>query len=42
MFRTEERLNIDAVVYDHIKLYNITQEIKNIKEDLENFYNKNS
>ena len=42
MVRTEERLNLDAPAYNLIRLYNITQEIKNIKEDLENFCERES
>ena len=37
MTRTEERLYLDALAYNLIRLYNITQEIENSKEDLENF-----
>ena len=42
MIRTEERLNLDAVAYNLIRLYNITQEIENTKEDLENFCERES
>ena len=37
MLRTEERLYLDALAYNLIRLYNITQEIENSTEDLENF-----
>ena len=37
MVRTEERLNLAALAYNIIRLYNMTHEIKNLKEDLENF-----
>ena len=42
MVRTEERLNLDALAYNLIRLYNMTQEIKNSKEDLENFCERES
>ena len=42
MTRTEERLYLDALAYNLIRLYNITQEIKNSKEDLENFCERES
>ena len=42
MIRTEERLNLDALAYNLIRLYNITQEINNSKEDLENFCERES
>ena len=42
MIRTEERLNLDALAYNLIRLYNMTQEIKNSKEDLENFCERES
>ena len=42
MTRTEERLYLDALAYNLIRLYNITQEIKNTKEDLENFCERES
>ena len=37
MIKTEERINLDALAYNLIRLYNIKQEIKNTKEDLEDF-----
>ena len=37
MVRTEERLKLNAVTYNLIRLYNITQNNKNSKEDLEKF-----
>ena len=37
MTRTEERLYLDVLAYNLIRLHNITQEIENTKEDLENF-----
>ena len=42
MVQTEERLNLDALAYNLIRLHNITQEIKNSKEDLENFCERES
>ena len=42
MVRTEERLNLDALAYNLIRLYNITHEIKNSKENLENFCERES
>ena len=42
MTRTEERLYLDALAYNLIRLYNITQEIENSKEDLENFCERES
>lgn len=37
MTRTEERINLDALAYNLIRLYNLKQEIKNTTEDLEDF-----
>ena len=37
MIKTEERINLDALAYNLIRLYNIKQEIKNTTEDLEDF-----
>ena len=37
MTRTEERINLDALAYNLIRLHNIKQEIKNTTEDLEDF-----
>ena len=42
MTRTEERFYLDALAYNLIRLYNITHEIKNTKEDLENFCERES
>ena len=42
MIRTEERLYLDALAYNLIRLYNIKQEIKNSKEDLEDFCERES
>lgn len=42
MLRTEERLYLDALAYNLIRLYNITQEIENSIEDLENFCERES
>ncbi len=42
MTRTEERLYLDALAYNLIRLYNIAHEIKNTKEDLENFCQRES
>ena len=35
--KTEERINLDALAYNLIRLYNIKQEIENTTEDLEDF-----
>ena len=35
MIKTEERINLDALTYNLIHLYNIKQEIKNTTENLE-------
>ena len=37
MIKTEERINLDVLAYNLIRLYNIKQEIKNTTEDLEDF-----
>ena len=37
MIKTEERINLNALAYNLIRLYNIKQEIKNTTEDLEDF-----
>ena len=37
MIKTEERINLDALAYNLIRLYNIKQEIENTTEDLEDF-----
>ena len=37
MVRTEERLYLDVLAYNLIRLYNIKQEIENTTEDLEDF-----
>ena len=37
MVKTEERINLDALAYNLIRLYNIKQEIENTTEDLEDF-----
>lgn len=37
MTRTEEKINLDALAYNLIRLYNIKQEIENTTEDLEDF-----
>ena len=37
MIKTEEKINLDALAYNLIRLYNIKQEIKNTTEDLEDF-----
>jgi transposase len=37
MVKTEERINLDALAYNLIRLYNIKQEIQNTTEDLEDF-----
>lgn len=42
MLRTEERPYLDALAYNLIRLYNITQEIENSTEDLENFCERKS
>ena len=38
MIKTEERINLDALAYNLIRLYNIKQEIENTTEDLEDFF----
>ena len=37
MIKTEERINLDALAYNLIRLYNIKQETENTTEDLEDF-----
>ena len=37
MIKTEEKINLDSLAYNLIRLYNIKQEIKNTTEDLEDF-----
>ena len=37
MIKTEERINLDALAYNLIRLHNIKQEIENKTEDLEDF-----
>ena len=37
MIKTEERINLDALEYNLIRLYNIKQETKNITGDLKDF-----
>ena len=37
MIKTEESINLDALAYNLIRLYNIKQEIENTTEDLEDF-----
>ena len=37
MIKTEERINLDALAYNLIRLYNIKQNIENTTEDLEDF-----
>ena len=37
MIKTEERINLDALAYNLIRLHNIKQEIENTTEDLEDF-----
>jgi len=39
---TEERLYLDALAYNIIRLYNIKQEIGNTQKDLENFCERES
>ena len=38
MIKTEERIILDALTYNLIRLYNIKQEIENTTKDLEDFY----
>ena len=38
MIKTEERINLDALAYNLIQLYNIKQEIENTTEDLEDLF----
>ena len=42
MIRTEEKLYFDALAYNLIRLYNITQEIENSTEDLEDLCGRKS
>ena len=42
MVKTEERINLDALAYNLIRLHNIKQEIKNTTEDLEDFCESSS
>ena len=37
MIRTEERINLDALAYNLIRLHNIKQQKQNTTEDLEDF-----
>ncbi len=37
MIKTEERINLDTLAYNLIRLYNIKQEIENTTKDLEDF-----
>ena len=37
MIKTEERINLDALAYNLIRLYNIKQNVENTTEDLEDF-----
>ena len=37
MIKTGERINLDALAYNLIRLYNIKQEIENTTEDLKDF-----
>ena len=37
MIKTEERINLDTLAYNIIRLYNIKQEIENTTKDLEDF-----
>ena len=37
MIKTEEKINLDALAYNLIRLYNIKQNIENTTEDLEDF-----
>lgn len=37
MIKTEERINLNALAYNLIRLCNIKQEIENTTEDLEDF-----
>ena len=42
MVRTEERLYLDALAYNLIRIYNIIHEIENTTEDLEDFCERES
>ena len=42
MIKTEEKINLGALAYNLVRLYNIEQEIKNTKEGLEDFYESTS
>lgn len=37
MVKTEEKINLDALAYNLIRLYNLKQQNKNTNEDLEDF-----
>ena len=37
MIKTKEKINLNPLTYNLIRLYNIKQEIKNTTEDLEDF-----
>ena len=37
MIKTEEKINLDSLAYNLIRLYNIKQEIKNTTEDLQDY-----
>ena len=37
MIKTEEKINLDTLAYNLIRLYNIKQNIENTTEDLEDF-----
>ena len=40
--KNRRKTQLDALAYNLIQLYNMTQEIKNSKEDLENFCERES
>ena len=37
MIKTEERINLDTLAYNLLRLYNIKQEIEKTTKDLEDF-----
>ena len=42
MVKTEEKINLNALAYNIIRLHNLKQKIKNTAEDLEDFYESKS
>ena len=42
MNNKNRKINLNSIAYNLIRLYNIKREIKNITEDLEDFYESTS